>query len=200
MRLPPTQRVPTAGIDRLRIPIAASFSLWAAWLVIDRRRVAERLLAPGAIGTFDLLYLPGIAVLLLWAMLFLGLGWLAAAGVLAGALILYQGSRRIATRTVEVLILGNLRRRAEYRAVEDERGRVAREIHDGPLQDLAAVIRRLETQPDPQTQALALRTVAGQLRCLATRLRPPVLETTRWCSNSSRWDAASAQRQVGLGN
>ena len=54
---------------------------------------------------------------------------------------------------------------------EDERTRVAREIHDGPLQDLALLARTVA--PDEQRR---IREVGAELRALATDLRPPALD------------------------
>jgi signal transduction histidine kinase len=163
-------------LDAARLPAAAGFTVWGGWLGIDRRRLADRLLAPGGPNVFDLVYLPAIVAMLVAAMQFLGLPPLVALAVLVAAVVAYPASRRMTGTAIERLIVGNLRRRAELRAIEDERGRLAREIHDAPLQELAAVIRRLERVPGAAGEASALRGVAAELRDVATALRPPVLE------------------------
>ena len=53
---------------------------------------------------------------------------------------------------------------------EAERTRLAREIHDGPLQDIAALARTGNGAAAP------LRGVAAELRALAAGLRPPALD------------------------
>lgn len=54
--------------------------------------------------------------------------------------------------------------------------RVAREIHDAPLQELAGVIKRLERTPETRAEGETLRAVADQLRSMATDLYPALLE------------------------
>ncbi len=78
--------------------------------------------------------------------------------------------------------------RALYRQVvtaqEVERGRLARELHDGLLQDLCAVTRdlkSLEAQPDtalPRLPDLATRSgeMVQALRAICNDLRPPLLQ------------------------
>ena len=164
------------AIDTARLPVAAGFTVWGGWLAADRRRLTDRLLAPGGPSAFDLIYLPSIAAILVGAVAFLQLPPLVALVGLGVALLAYPASRRMTGTAVERLIVGNVRRRAELHAIEDERGRLAREIHDSPLQELAAVIRRLERVPGAAGEAAALRDVAAELRDVATALRPPVLE------------------------
>jgi signal transduction histidine kinase len=83
--------------------------------------------------------------------------------------------RRVADRA-ERILLADLRERAVIDASEAERAHLARELHDAPLQHLAATIRRLEAIPEARAEAEELRLVADQLRGLATELRPPVLD------------------------
>ena len=164
------------AIDTARLPVAAGFTVWGGWLGTDRRRLAERLLSLGGPSAFDLIYVPAVAAILVGAVLFLQLPPLVALVGLVVAVLAYPASRRMTGTAVERLIVGNVRRRAELHAIEDERGRLAREIHDAPLQELAAVIRRLERVPGAAGEAAALRDVAAELRDVATALRPPVLE------------------------
>lgn len=63
--------------------------------------------------------------------------------------------------------------RHEAASREAERGRVAREIHDGPLQDVAALARTEAADPALQR---SLRSVSADLRALAAGLRPPALD------------------------
>lgn len=163
-------------VDLARIPVAGTFTVWGGAMAIDRRRLRQRLLAPGGPTAFDLLYLPVVVAILLGGLAFVRLSPLVAAAILVAAVVLYPTTRRTTGASVERLIIGNVRRQAEIRAIEDERGRLARDIHDAPLQELAAVIRRLEARPDTAGETTALREVAAQLRDVATTLHPPVLE------------------------
>lgn len=91
-------------------------------------------------------------------------------------LALYSRWRNAVFHHLDRLFLGDLRERASLDAIETERSRLARDLHDEPLQQLAGVIKRLETRPDTAPQADLLRNVADQLRAVATDLHPPVLD------------------------
>lgn len=94
------------------------------------------------------------------------LGTLLLIGVLIGALTATMRSRRreVAFRTIA---------RHEIASREAERSRVAREIHDGPLQEIAALARSAAESTKAQH---SLREVATELRALAAGLRPPALD------------------------
>ena len=62
------------------------------------------------------------------------------------------------------MFLGDLRERASIEAIEAERSRVARDLHDEPLQHLAGAIKRLEARPENADVTSMLRSVADQLR------------------------------------
>jgi len=99
--------------------------------------------------------------------------------VLTGAVVLfalYPRVRRRLSGLLEELVLGNARQHASISATEEERARLAHEIHDGPLQELAAVIGRLDDEPQMVNEAGLLRDVAAELRAVTTALRPPVLD------------------------
>lgn len=83
---------------------------------------------------------------------------------------------RYAGRRLERAILADLRAQVAEEASEAERARLARELHDVPLQELTSVIRHLEVLPEAREGTERLRRVATQLRETATDLRPPVLD------------------------
>jgi signal transduction histidine kinase len=60
-------------------------------------------------------------------------------------------------------------------AVEAERARLAADIHDDALQELSALVRRLDTAGDPEGADLA-RSVAERLRAITSDLRLPLLD------------------------
>jgi len=68
-------------------------------------------------------------------------------------------------------------------AREEERRRMAHELHDGPLQSLVLVARKLDAVEDGEGHAVALDDAreiidetAGELRRLSRALRPPILD------------------------
>jgi signal transduction histidine kinase len=91
-------------------------------------------------------------------------------------LALIPGVRQRFTPSIEHLLLGDVREQAAAEASEAERARLARDLHDVPLQELAAVIRRLEILPGAEAESEDLRALAGHLRNVSTELRPPVLD------------------------
>ena len=90
--------------------------------------------------------------------------------------VAYPRSRRAILRAADSLVLGDVRRQAAIEASEGERARLAADLHDVPIQELSAVIARLELVPDAVEERAALRRIASQLRAVTTELRPPVLD------------------------
>lgn len=117
-------------------------------------------------GTLAVAALSGVGMPLPWA----------AAAVLAPVL-LYAAARRPVRRGLDRIVLADLREQATIRATEQERARMAREIHDDPLQALAGAIRQLAgPEPDVDRARESLHDVATRLRAVATELHPPVLD------------------------
>jgi signal transduction histidine kinase len=160
--------------DASRVPMAIGFGVIGFATVADRRRILDFMTRQSAPAAADLLYL-GSAVTLVLAGLMGIVDLIPAILVAVVAVLAYPFWRRASVSAFERLIASQARRDASIRAVEEERGRLAREIHDSPLQELSGVIRRLETLPGAEHEADALRAVAGQLRDVATSLHPPVL-------------------------
>ena len=83
-------------------------------------------------------------------------------------------------------------------STDAERIRVAREIHDGPLQELADLARTQDSGP-PNVRD-RLREVSAELRALASDLRPPALERVGLIPAledlASRWGARSDSFKV----
>ena len=97
---------------------------------------------------------------------FLGVGLIALVG---GAVVWERRARRAR------------RLRAEFRrrlasAREAERAHVARELHDGPVQDLCAVQMALGGTAGGETARAAVTSVVGELRSLCDELRPSALD------------------------
>jgi signal transduction histidine kinase len=96
--------------------------------------------------------------------------------VAAGGVVAYLAVRDRVGGLLNRLNVAEARQRATLQALEAERSRVARDLHDVPLQELAAVIHRLDRQPGTAPETEQLRRIAGHLRNVTTSLRPPVLD------------------------
>lgn len=92
-------------------------------------------------------------------------------GLGAVALLIVRG-RRAHRRAV---VLDQISRH-QVESRERERARIARELHDGAVQDLSALAMTLEPGPETNAAREGMRTVARDLRALAEGLRPPVLD------------------------
>jgi signal transduction histidine kinase len=99
-----------------------------------------------------------------------------ALGVVLFGIALYPRWRAALGGMIDHLLIADLRERASLEATEEERARLAHDLHDVPLQELSGVIRRMELQPELRGETGPLRQIADELRALATALRPPVLE------------------------
>jgi signal transduction histidine kinase len=161
--------------DAVRAPAAIGFSAIGFVAITDRRRVSEFITDRSGPAFVDLASL-GLALAVIAAGAIGIIPMVPAILITAVGAVAYPASRRALVTAFEELVTSQSRRDASIRAVEDERGRLAREIHDTPLQELSGVIRRLETVPGAEGEADALRIVAGQLRDVATTLHPPVLQ------------------------
>ena len=124
----------------------------------------------------DVISLTGAAAVSVALVYVFGVSPLVIGGALLAAVVIYPRWRRTATVGADRLLLSDVRERAAMEATEEERARFARDLHDSPLQQLAGVIQRLEAMPSATGETEALRSVAQQLRAVATDLRPPVLD------------------------
>lgn len=105
-----------------------------------------------------------------------GISPIAVVAVAALGLIVYPRWRNLLAQGLDRLLLAGIRERASITATEAERARLARDLHDAPLQELAGVIGLLERRDDTVEEADRLRGIAQQLRELTSHLRPPVLD------------------------
>jgi signal transduction histidine kinase len=145
--------------------------------------VADRTLSQREAGGFHVIR-PDIAEILLIALL-------AAVGValvtvlevspIVVALLIVAGGAlvppiRRRVRPIEDALLADVRAAAAAQGAESERARLARDLHDVPLQELIGAIRQLEIVPGAEGVSDDLRALAGHLRNVAIELRPPVLD------------------------
>lgn len=90
--------------------------------------------------------------------------------------IAFRRVRHLLRVGIDRLVFTDVRERSATAAMESERARLAREIHDSPLQELSGVIRKLDLLPAAARETESLRQVAEQLRSVATELYPPALD------------------------
>jgi signal transduction histidine kinase len=141
---------------------------WREWLASTR--ALDPALAIDAGAVVVILAVGGLAVFELHATP------LVSYPVVALVLVAYLRLRRRVGVILERLVFGSMREHASIIATEEERARLASEIHDGPLQELAAVIGQLDDAESMSGAASVLRDVAAELRGVTTALRPPVLD------------------------
>jgi signal transduction histidine kinase len=163
------------GIEEVRGNVA----LWGTLLLVIDRTVVPAL-AGERVHVIrprlaDVGLIAGLAAVALALMLLQAPPFIVALLLIAAMLFLPISRRRFAGPLGEAL-LGDVREAAAADAAEAERARLARELHDVPMQELAAVIRRLEIVPGAEAESENLRQLASHLRNVATELRPPVLD------------------------
>ncbi len=124
----------------------------------------------------DLAFGAGVVALIVVLQVMGIVPWIVSAIVAVGVVALYSRWRGFVVGSLDRIFLGDLRERASIEAIEAERSRVARDLHDVPLQHLAGAIKRLEARPENADVTGLLRSVADQLRGVATELHPPVLD------------------------
>lgn len=155
----------------------AFYMTWAVILAaaIDLRR-SGALGWRGRITSLDLAAAAAYAGAMVVLSLFAGVDWVILAAISLIVVLAYPRSRRAVLRATDALVLGDVRRQAAIAASEGERARLAADLHDVPIQELSAVIARLELVEDAAAERDALRRIASQLRAVTTELRPPVLD------------------------
>lgn len=105
-----------------------------------------------------------------------GIGDGLAVSLAAAAVLGYFGFRSRNRGLFVRMAFAERRQQATLRALEEERSRLARDIHDVPLQEVSAIIRQLGNRKDVEAELGQLREVARHLREVSVSLRPPVLD------------------------
>jgi signal transduction histidine kinase len=160
--------------------IRAQVVFWGALALFADRAVVP-ILRGEAIGVmrprlFDIAVIAAFAAIGLVLMSKFSVPPLVVGALLVAVMAFLPSTRRRFGEPIEDALFGDVREAAAAEAAEAERARLARELHDVPLQELVAVIRRLEIMPGTEAASEDLRALAGHLRNVATELRPPVLD------------------------
>lgn len=158
----------------------SSLALWGA-LVLFADRAVVPIVRGESIGVmrprlFDVGIIAAFAVVGLVLINAFSVPPIVVGAMLFAVVAILPSTRRRLGEPIEDAIFGDVREAAAAEAAEAERARLARELHDVPLQELVAVIRRLEIVPGTEAESENLRALAGHLRNVATELRPPVLD------------------------
>jgi signal transduction histidine kinase len=165
-----------AALDGIR----GAFAFWGALaLFVDRALVP--IVRGEAVGVmrprvFDVAVIGAFAIVGLVLINVVMVSPFVVGAMLLAVMVLLPSTRRRIGEPIEDVLFGDVREAAAAEAAEAERARLARELHDVPLQELVAVIRRLEIMPGTEAASEDLRALAGHLRNVATELRPPVLD------------------------
>jgi Signal transduction histidine kinase len=164
-----------SAIDQVRRVVA----LGGTGLLMADRAVQSRALRLGHISPLQLVWIlvAGAVVAIGLALIYFAIfpAPIVAVVVVLGLLVA-RPVRSMVGRRLEMALMADLRAYVAADVAEEERGRLARELHDAPLQELSAVIRRLELVPDARAETASLHAVADELRSLAIELRPPMLD------------------------
>jgi signal transduction histidine kinase len=160
--------------------VRGEIAFWGALVLVGERAVVP-VLRGESIGVmrprlFDTVVIASFAVIGLVLMRVFFVSPLVVGGLLLGVMAFLPSTRKRFGEPIEDALFGDVREAAAAEAAEAERARLARELHDVPLQELVAVIRRLEIKPGTEAESEDLRSLAGHLRNVATELRPPVLD------------------------
>lgn len=165
-----------SSLEALREPLA----LWSTGAVL-----AIRVARPVFSGTpvnvtrpalFDLAIVGGLAAISVSLVVIDALTPVELGVGLLIVLLVVPALRRTAGPALQKMLLGDIREHARAEGADEERGKLARQIHDEHLQELTAVIRRLEVKAGTEAERDDLRDLASRLRIVASDLRPPVLE------------------------
>ncbi len=163
-------------LDAMRLAASGLAAVAVGSVLIDKALLRAALDPSGTTLALDIAVLAVATALAVSLWLVAGLSPVVIAAALAVVVVVYLRSRRPVVLLVDQMVFGEREQRASIAAVDAERSRLARDIHDEPLQALSAAIRRLETTPDPEAEAARLREVATRLRSVATDLDPPALD------------------------
>ena len=170
---------PTEAHDELEL-VRNGVAFWGLLALLADRAVVP-ILRGESIGVmrprlFDVGVIASFAVIGLVLMNALSVPPIVVGALLVAVMAVLPSTRRRFGEPIEDALFGDVREAAAAEAAEAERARLARDLHDVPLQELVAVIRRLEIMPGTEAESEDLRNLAGHLRNVATELRPPVLD------------------------
>lgn len=158
------RRAVAVGSTGLLVVDRAVVGTGPAGLMASRWRLFGDLAAVFVVGgALVLLYLAAFPAPVIAVVMILGL-------LAALPLRVYLGRR------LEYALTADLRAQLTADVAEEERARLARELHDVPLQHLSAVIRRLELVPGTKVETGSLLEIADELRAVAIELHPPMLD------------------------
>lgn len=141
---------------------------------LDLRTVSREVRATGFPTRLDALAL--MAMFVIAFVLLSTVGPVGLAVLILAVVLLYPRWRRSTSAGLDRYLFADLRERSGLIAIEEERARIARNLHDAPLQELAGVIKRLEGRDESDADVATLRTIATELRGIATDLQPAALE------------------------
>jgi signal transduction histidine kinase len=163
-------------LEQARAGSLVAGAMLGVFFTVDVRDAIARARQAGFPNRVDLVVLGSVAAIAVASRAVLDVDpWLAIAAAVAIGLV-YSRSRRALLAATDQMLMAETRERAALAAIEAERARVARDLHDAPLQELSGVIKTLELVPEASRETTALRDIAQHLRSVAIELHPPQLQ------------------------
>jgi signal transduction histidine kinase len=169
----------STGYDQLETARASIAMLGILGLLADRAVMpifAGERLTVARPRLFDIAGVAALAGIALALVYFLEIPPVLVSAALIIAILFLAPLRRRLGGPVSDVFLADIRAHAAIQGAEAERDRLARQLHDVPLQELVGVIRRLEVLPGARAESDDLRALASHLRDVAADLRPPVID------------------------
>ena len=121
--------------------------------------------------------------------------WFVSAIVAVGVVALYSRWRGMVVGSLDRIFLGDLRERASIEAIEAERSRVARDLHDVLVVDRRIVVAREVTKLHEEFMRGSLNEVIGQLA--EREIRGEVTLVIEGCSDANLMSEQALRDEIG---
>ena len=165
-----------ATIEPARAIVGAVGALFLLMVVVARRGLRATWELEPRLTVLDFVVGGTFAVLVLVLVLVVAMPSELVAGLALVALFVYPRGRHSALVALDRILLADVREQAAVEALEDERARISRDLHDTALQEIAGAVHGLNLVPGTEAVSGRLQTAAAQLRGVVVELRPPVLD------------------------
>jgi signal transduction histidine kinase len=163
-------------IEVVRVATTAGLAIVMVGFAVNWRSGALNVVRDYPLRAVDLATVSTLAAISVAAVVLFNVPLLLIVVLDLAAVLAYPTVRKGLGGILEDWLLTPVREEATITATEDERARLAGEIHDGPLQELAAVMTDLDEDPKLASVARVIRNVSAELRGVSAALHPPILD------------------------